>query len=124
MGGGDGQGLDKVLLLQVLGVDPPAAPALGAVGVHGHPLDVAVAAEGKGAGFLLNQVFDVDFVLDVLNLGLPLVAELVPNLNQLLTKQGFQLVFVRQQLQIVLDFLHQIIVFRLELLPVKTLKSF
>ena len=79
----NGQALDIVLFLQILGIDAPTATALGAVGVHGHSLDVALIGQREGAGLLLDQIFDVDLVLDFLNLGFPLVAELVPDLDHL-----------------------------------------
>ena len=124
VGGRNGQTLDVVLFLQILGVDAPAAPALGAVGVHGHSLDVALVGQGEGAGLLLDQVFDVDFVLDFLNLGLPFVAELVPDLDHLAAQNRLEFLFVRQQLQIILDLFFQLVILALELLPVKTLQGF
>ena len=124
MGGGDGQGLDVVLLLQVLGVDAPAAPALGAVGVHGHPLDVALVGQGKGTGLLLDEVLDVDLVLDLLDFRLSLVAELVPNLDELLPENGPELGGIRQKLQIVADLFLQLVVLILQLFPVQALEGF
>ena len=120
----NGQALDIILFLQVLGIDAPAATALGAVGVHGHSLDVALIGQREGAGLLLDQVFDVDLVLDFLNLGFPLVAELVPNFDHLAAKDSLEFVLVRQQLQIILDFFFQLVILALELFPVKTLEGF
>jgi len=120
----NGQALDIILFLQVLGVDAPAATALGAVGVHGHSLDVALIGQREGAGLLLDQIFDVDLVLDLLNLGLPLVAELVPNFDHLAAKDSLEFVLVRQQFQIILDLFFQLVILALELFPVKTLQGF
>ena len=124
MGGGHVQRLHIVLLLQVLGVDTPATPALGTVGIHGHPLDIAVIGDGKGAGLLLDQILNVDLVLDLLNFGFPLVTELVPNGNQLLPQNAFQLLGVCKQFVVVADALLQLVVFVLQLLPVKALQGF
>ena len=48
--GGGEQGVHTVLLPQALGGDPLAAPLLGAVGGHRHPLDVPGGGEGEDAG--------------------------------------------------------------------------
>ena len=123
VGGGDVDGLDVVLLLQVLGIHAPAAPALGAVGIHGHPLHVALVTQGEGADLLLNQILDVDFVLDLLDFGFPLVAELVPDFDQLVTEHATHFPFVCQQLLVVGDLLLQLLVFGLQLLPVQALEG-
>lgn len=78
----------------------------------------------KAQGLLLDQVFDVDLVLDFLNLGLPLVAELVPNFDHLAAKDSLEFVLVRQQFQIILDLFFQLVILALELFPVKTLQGF
>ncbi len=122
VGGGNDHGLDKVLLLEVLGVDASAAPALGAVGVHGHPLDVALAGQGEGAGLLLNEILNVQLVLDLLDLGFALVTELVPDGNQLLPEQGSHLGRIRQKLLVVPDPLHKLIILILEFLPIQALQ--
>ena len=123
MGRGNVQTLHIVLFLQILSVHATAAPALGAVGIHGHPLDVAVIGKCKGAGLLVDQVLNVDLVLNVLDDGLPFIAELVPNLHQFLPQNGTQLAFVCQKFLIIGDLLLQLLVFGLQLFPVQTLQG-
>ena len=79
MGRGHKNALHIVLFLQILAVDSPATPALAPVGVHGHPLDVALTGEGIAAVLFFNEVLYIDFLFHVLDLRLPAVAKLIPD---------------------------------------------
>ena len=105
VGGGNEQPLHIVLLLQGLGGDAAAAALLGAVGGRGQALDIAQAREGVAASLLLDEVFDVDFVLHVLDLGEAVVAVFLPDLQELVLENGLDLIFVGQDLLIIGDLL-------------------
>ncbi len=65
-----------------------AALTLSGVFADRRALDVAVLRQGEDALLLLDEVFNVDLVLDLLDLGDPLVAILVGNGLQLLLEDG------------------------------------
>ena len=123
VGRGNVQTLHIVLFLQILGADATAAAALGPVGIHGHPLDIALLTQGKGAGLLFDQILNVDLVGNVLDLGLALVAELVPDLDDLLPEHGLELHGIGQQLLVISDLHLQLVELSLELFPVEALES-
>ncbi len=100
-----------------------AALALGRILADGGALDVPVGGEGEDALLLLDQVLDVDLVLHVLDLGLAVVAVLVGDGLQLLLQDGLYQILIRQHPQIVGDFLLQLLVLVLQLLPVQPLQS-
>ena len=69
--------LGEVLFLERLPGHAAATALLGAIGRGRDALDVARVGEGKDALFLFDEVFDINFVLDVLNFGAALVAVFV-----------------------------------------------
>ena len=99
------------------------ALGLGGVLAHRGALDVAGLSQGKDALFLLDQVLDVDLVLHVLDLGVPLVAVLVPDGGELLLQYAPEHLLTGQQLVEIGDALLQLLVLLLQLLPVQTLEG-
>ena len=77
---------------------------------------IAVGRERKNALLLLDQILDVDLVLDVLNLGAALVAELVGDGGQLLLEDLAHEGVVGEHLEEVGDLLLQLLVLILQLL--------
>ena len=75
------------------------------------------------ARLLLDEVFDVDFVLHVLDLGEAVVAVFLPDLQELVLENGLDLIFVGEDLLVIGDLFFQLLVLRLELLFFKTLEA-
>ena len=75
--------LGEVLFLEGLAGHAAAAALLGAIGRGRDALDIARVGEGKDALFLFDEVFDINFVLDVLNFGAALVAVFVADGDEL-----------------------------------------
>ena len=100
-----------------------AHAALGLCGVLAGrgALDIAVGCQGKDTLLLLDQILDVDLVLHNADLGLALVAVLVPNLDELVLQDALHLRLVLQKAGVVGDPLLQLLVLVLQLLPVQTL---
>ena len=111
VGGGGEEALHIVLLLQGLGVDPLAAPALGPVGADRGAFDIATLGQGKDALLLLDQVLDVQVVLHIHDLGAAVVPVLVPDGDELVLQHALQHALVAQELVIVGDALLQLLIF-------------
>ena len=79
--------------------------------------------QGEGTNLLLNQILNVNFILDFLDVGFPLVAEFIPNFNQLVPQNALHLYGVSQQLLIIGNLLLQFLVFGFQLFPVQTLQG-
>ena len=123
MGGGGEHGLHIVLLLGGHGPDALAATALRAVLADGQALDVAAVGQGKDALLLLDEVFHVDLVGHVLDLGIALVAVFIPQGSQLVLQHAPDQRRVGQQALEVADFFLQLLIFLLQLFPVQALKG-
>ena len=115
MGGGGEHRVHIVLLPGGHTLSAYASLALGGVLAGGGALDVAVGRHGKDGLLLLDEILNVDIVLHEADLGLALVAILVPDLNQLVLEHPTQLALVGQQGVEVRDALLQ--------LPVKVWKG-
>ena len=100
-----------------------AALTLGGILARGGALDVAVGRERKDALLLLDQILDVDLILDVLNLGAALVAELVGDGGQLLLEDLAHERVVGEHLEEVGDLLLELLVLVLQLLAVEPLQA-
>ena len=122
--GGGGEHLRHGVLLP--GGDALLAHAslgLGRVLTDRRPLDVARLGQGEDALLLLDQVLDIDLVLHVLDLGDPVVSELVGDGLQLLLQDLADQRIVGEDLVVVGDLLLQLLVLLLQLLPVQTLEG-
>ena len=86
-------------------------------------LDVAVAREREDALLLLDEVFNVDFVLDLLNFGLALIAILVANFDELVLEDALEHRLICEQFDKVRDLLFQLVVLVLELFAVEALQG-
>ena len=84
VGRADEQVLDEVAVLHVHAADAAAAAVLLAVGVQRQRLDVAGVGDRDHHLLVGDQVLDVDLALGVDDLGAPLVAEALADLEQLL----------------------------------------
>ena len=100
-----------------------AALALGGVFADGGALDVAGLGEGEDALLLLDEIFDVDLVLHILDLRLALVAELLRQSGQLLLEDLPHQRVVGQHTAEVGDALLQLVILLLQLFPIQTLQS-
>ena len=100
-----------------------AALTLRGVLARARALDVAVAGQGEDALLLLDEVFNVDLVLDLLNFGLALIAVLVADLKKLVLQNALEHRLVCEQLDKVRDLLFEFVVLVLQLFTVKTLQG-
>ena len=100
-----------------------AALTLRGVLARARALDVAVARQGEDALLLFDEVFDVDLVLDLLDLGLALIAILVANFNELVLQNALEHRLVGEKLDKVGDLLFQLVKLVLELFAVETLQG-
>ena len=123
MGGGGEHGLHIVLLLGGHGPDALAATALRAVLADGQALDVAAVGQGKDALLLLDEVFHVDLVGHVLDLGIALVAVFIPQGSQLVLQHAPDQCRVGQQALEVTDLFLQLLILLLQLFPVQALEG-
>ena len=94
---------DIVLLARGHGLDALAAAALRAVLGRGQALYVAVVGEGIDAVLLVDEILDVDLVLDVLDLGLALIAVSVADVDELGLQNALDLLGICEQLLIICD---------------------
>ena len=83
-----------------------AAALLRPVGRERHPLDVAAVAERDHHLLALDQVFDIVLELGLAQLGAPYVGEFLAGLDQLVAEHGTQAIAVLQNVDVVLDLLH------------------
>ena len=88
-----------------------AAPALRAVGVQRHALDVAAMGDGHDHILARDQVFDVVVGFVVLDGGPALVAELLGHGHQLVPHQPHAQVAVGQDFEVLLDLARQLFEF-------------
>ena len=100
-----------------------AAAALGVILAQRRALDVAGLSQCEDAGLLVDQILDVDLVLDLLDLGEAVVAELVGDGLQLIFQDRADEGIVGEHLLIIADLLFEFLVLGLELFPVETLQS-
>ena len=84
VGGGDEEVLDKVVLARFERHAALAGAALAAIGIHRSALEVAVVGDGNHHRLVRHQVFDLDLLRALDNLGAALVAELLLHRAQLL----------------------------------------
>ena len=118
------EALNKVLFLQILSIDTTAATALGAVSVYGHTLYIALVGNGKDTSLFLNEIFNVDFILHILDLSLAVITKLIPDRDQFFTEDTLQLFGVCQQFLVVANPLLKFIKFCLEFFTIQTLERF
>ena len=121
--GGGEHGAHAVLLLGGHGLVALAAPTLLAVLAGGGPLDVAAVGEGIDALLLLDQVLHVQLVLHEADLRHPVVAVLVGDGLELLLQHLLEEALVAEEPVEVGDPLLQLLVLRLQLLPVQPLQG-
>ena len=120
---GGEHGVHIVLVAQRRRAHALAAALLRGVLVDGHALDVAAVRERKHALLLLDEVFDINVVLDVLDLRFALVAVLIADGNELVAQHGLDLFGVGQQLAEVGDTLFQLVILVLQLLALEPLQG-
>jgi len=101
--GGDEQVLDKVALFLGGSDDALAAAPLPAVTRQGHPLDVALVADGDDAVLLGDEVLQVELLGLADDLGPPRVAVLLLHLVEVLGDDVEDEVFVAQDGLVLLD---------------------
>ena len=112
--------LREVLLAGAHGRNAAAAAALCAVDRGRLTLDVAELSEGVRAVLLLDEVLDVDFVRDVFDLRVALVAVLLLDLLKLLLDDGEDVRVARQDLLEALDAAFEVLVLLVDLLLLQT----
>ena len=100
-----------------------AALTLRGVLARARALDVAVAGQGEDALLLLDEVFNVDLVLDLLNFGLALIAILVANFDELVLEGALEHRLVGEKLDKVRDLLFEFVVLVLQLFAVEALQG-
>ena len=100
-----------------------AALTLRGVLARARALDVAVAGQGEDTLLLLDEVFDVDLVLDLLNFGLALIAVLVADLKKLVLQNALEHRLVGEKLDKVGDLFFQLVKLVLELFAVEALQG-
>ena len=115
---------DKVIVLQILGIDAPAAALLRAVRIDCHALDIALAGEGIAAGLLFDEILNVDLIFHVLDLGQPFVAEFITDCDQFILQNALDQVDIAQNIVEIRDLLFQLFVFRRQLFPLQALQRF
>ena len=76
---------------------------MGAIGGHRDALDVAGVGDGHDHVLVGNQIFDVQVLLDMADLGAALVAELLGDLAHLFLDDAQDLLLMRQQVLVVGD---------------------
>ena len=123
VGGGHIDTLDEVLFLQILCVHTSAATGLGTIGIHRHTLHIALIGNGESAGLFLNEIFDIDLVLDLLDLSLALIAKLIPDGDDFLPEHTLELLGICKQLIVVSDLFLQLVELGLEFFSVQTLQG-
>ena len=87
--------VDDVVLFKVDARHALAATLLGAIGGHRDALDVAGVGDGHDHVLVGNQIFDVQVLLDMADLGAALVAELLGNLAHLFLDDAQDFLLVR-----------------------------
>ena len=107
--------LDEVLFALFHADDALAAAALRAVGADGGALDVALVRDGDDAGFVGDEVFDVDLALVGHDVGAARVAVLLFDFEQLGLHDAHELLLAGEQALEVLDALDEFEVFLLDL---------
>ena len=100
-----------------------AALTLRGVLARARALDVAVAGQGEDALLLLDEVFNVDLVLDLLNFGLARIAVLVADLKKLVLQNALEHRLVGEKLDKIGDLLFQLVKLVLELFAVESLQG-
>ena len=121
MGRTGNQLFDEVILVDTHSLDATAATVLGLEFVNWQPLDVAVVGESNDNIFLFNQVlvFDIGDVAD-LQFSPPLVAKLTLDLHQFVIDDLMNSFIVGQDVLVIGNGIHQLLVFSLDLLPFQT----
>ncbi len=104
-------------------MDAASAAPLGAVLRDWHALDVALLGDREDAVLLLDQILDVQLVLDLLDLGLPIVAVLVADLDQLVLQNALDQVEIGQDLAEPGDLFLQLLVLGLQLFALEALEG-
>src|SRR5688572_11317865 len=115
----DEQVLDEVALARFRALDPAPAAALGAVGVGGQPLDVAVVADGDDNVFLRDQRIHVERADAARNLRAAVVAVLLLHLQRVLADDVHHEIVVAQDRFVALDLLGHFAVLVHELLDLE-----
>ena len=116
-------GIGNVLFAGGQAGDTAAAAALAAVGIDRQALDIAHTGHGIDALLLFDQVFDVDLVLDMRDLGAALVAILFLDLQQAFADDLVNAGGLDQNIVIIGDLGAQLIQFVLDLLALEALQS-
>ena len=80
MSGSGEHRFDDIVLTSCKSLDTLAASALSLVLRHGNTLDVAEVGQSEYAGFLGNEILDIDLTRNVHNLGAAVVAVFVGDL--------------------------------------------
>ena len=83
MGRGGEHRLHVVVVLGAHSLYALAAAALAAVFRNGYALDIASVGQGEDALLLVYEILEVDLLLNVLYLGLPVVAVLIADGDEL-----------------------------------------
>ena len=116
VGRADEEFFDKVFFLARDTRHAAAAALLGLVNVHRHALDVARMGGGNDAVFLRNEIFDVHFAADRLNIGAARIVEFALDFAQFFFDDlDHQLMIGQNGFQFA-DAFHQRLVFVLNLL--------
>ena len=115
-------GLHEVLVLRRHRADALAAAPLGAVLTDGQALDIAAVGQRKDALLLFDKILHVDLIDNVLYLGAALVAVLIAQRDKLIFQNALDKLGVGKQALEISDFLFKLLVLKLQLLAVESLK--
>ena len=122
-----GGGKDRLHIVLFFGGHGPhalAAAALGTVLADGQPFDVTTVGQGEDALFLFNEVFNDDLVLHVLNFRLAIITEFIPDCDELVLQDAFNLFLVSQKFPVVGNLLFQMPVFLFQFFAIQALQLY
>ena len=96
---------------------------LGPVGIRGNPLNISQMGKGYCHILFFHQILFIQLSFITDDLGAALVAVFLFNLQELVFNNSHQQLLVVQQGVVVVDFLHELIVFRVDFFSLQALES-